>query len=238
MNPVLKYAIAATASITLLTAVMNSDARVAISQRGLVGGNDSPTGPLVYPFEDDSWEDPMYTSDKPLELSKPKNIATTVTYNPDSNVYEVDQKLGSKLDYRPPSYMTFEEYVYYDMKKSIREYWRQREHAESQAQTGRTDKSIIPPIKIGGKMADIFGGGTIYIRPQGQAELIFGININRTDNPALPERQRRVSTFDFDEKIQLNVVGKIGEKLKLTTNYNTESTFDWENQMKLEFTGF
>ena len=35
----------------------------------------------------------------------------------------------------------------------------------------------------------------------------------------------------------MNVIGKIGEKLKLTTNYNTESTFDFENQMKLEYTG-
>jgi cell surface protein SprA len=68
--------------------------------------------------------------------------------------------------------------------------------------------------------------------------LIFGVNVNRTNNPALPERQRRISTFEFDEKIQLNVVGKIGEKLKLTTNYNTESTFEFENQMKLEYTGF
>ena len=35
----------------------------------------------------------------------------------------------------------------------------------------------------------------------------------------------------------MNVIGKIGEKLKLTTNFNTESTFDFENQMRLEYTG-
>ena len=36
----------------------------------------------------------------------------------------------------------------------------------------------------------------------------------------------------------MNVIGKIGDKLKLTTNFNTESTFDFENQMKLEYTGY
>ncbi len=229
------------ASCSLLAMVMNSDARVNSSYRGLVGGNDSPAvgDTMPYPFKDQSGLDPMYYSNSgPLKLKDPSNIKTSVTYDPDSNLYLVDQKLGGKLDYRPPTYMTQEEYVYYDMKKSVHEYWRQREHAESQSQ-GRGNKNLIPPIKINSEKFDrIFGGGTIDIRPQGSAELIFGININKTNNPALPERQRRISTFDFNEKIQLNVIGKIGEKLKLTTNYNTESTFEWENQMKLEYTGF
>lgn len=244
MKPILKYTIVAAASVALLAAVVNSDARMANGgARGLVGGNDSPAGcdtcDLPYPMQDQSYLDPMYYNNNgPLKLNDPNNIKTSVTYNPDSNVYEVNQKLGNKLDYRPPTYMTFEEYVYYDMKKAVHDYWKQRSHAESENQARGKNNGLIPPIKIDGKMKDIFGGGSIEIRPQGSAELIFGVNINRTDNPALPERQRRVSTFDFDEKIQLNVIGKIGEKLKLTTNYNTESTFEWENQMKLEFTGF
>ncbi len=241
MNAFLKYTVVAAASVSLLAVVMTSDARIAGGHRGLIGGNDSPTVPdtMAYPFEDQSGMDPMYwDNNAPLKLNDPANIKTTVTYNPDSNTYEVQQKIGSKLDYRPPTYMTFEEYLYYDIQHSVHDYWKQRSNAESAAQ-GRGEKGLIPPIKISSEKFDrIFGGGTIDIRPQGSAELIFGVNVNRTDNPALPERQRRISTFDFDEKIQLNVVGKIGEKLKLTTNYNTESTFEFENQMKLEYTGF
>lgn len=84
----------------------------------------------------------------------------------------------------------------------------------------------------------IFGGNTIDIRPQGSAALSFGLNISRYDNPTLPERQRRNTTFDFKERIQMNVIGNIGEKLKITTNYNTEASFDFENQIKLEYTGY
>ena len=83
----------------------------------------------------------------------------------------------------------------------------------------------------------IFGGNAVDIRPQGSSELIFGLKQNRIDNPSLPEEQRKTTSFDFQEKIQMNVIGKIGDKLKLTTNFNTESTFDFENQMKLEYTG-
>ena len=67
--------------------------------------------------------------------------------------------------------------------------------------------------------------------------MTFGVNSSKTDNPRIPERQRRITTFNFDQKIQLNVVGNIGTRMKLNVNYNTESTFDFENQMKLQYTG-
>jgi cell surface protein SprA len=100
------------------------------------------------------------------------------------------------------------------------------------------DRDWAPKLKVGGEtFANIFGSNEIEIRPQGSAELTFGLNISKQDNPRIPEQQRRISTFDFQQRIQLNVVGNIGTKLKLTTNYNTEATFDFENQMKLEYTG-
>jgi len=33
----------------------------------------------------------------------------------------------------------------------------------------------------------------------------------------------------------MNVEGKIGEKLNLSTNYNTQATFDFENQLNLGY---
>jgi len=35
----------------------------------------------------------------------------------------------------------------------------------------------------------------------------------------------------------MNVVGQIGSKLKITTNYNTQSVYDFEKQVRLEYTG-
>ena len=178
-----------------------------------------------------------FNNNKGLKLKDPSNIKTSIIYDPDSNQFMVNQKIGD-LDFRNPTYMTYDEYTEYNKRKTLKDYWKQRVHAESL--TNKNQKgSLIPPIKINNIFFDrIFGGNTVDIRPQGSAELIFGANISRTDNPALPVKQRRITTFDFNEKIQLNVVGKIGDKLKLTTNYNTEATFDFENQMKLEYTGY
>ncbi|MBU2018469.1 MAG: cell surface protein SprA, partial [Bacteroidetes bacterium] len=43
--------------------------------------------------------------------------------------------------------------------------------------------------------------------------------------------------FDFQQQIQLNLVGQIGTKLKIGTSYNTQAAFDFDNISKLEYTG-
>ena len=83
----------------------------------------------------------------------------------------------------------------------------------------------------------IFGGSIVDIRPQGSVELIFSGVINKIDNPALPEEQRKTTSFNFDERIQMNVIGRIGNKLQLQANYDTEATFEFENEIKLEYAG-
>ncbi|MCF8295362.1 MAG: cell surface protein SprA, partial [Bacteroidales bacterium] len=190
---------------------------------------------IQYEFEDDS-DYPVDNVTNPgdgLILSQPDNIKNEVEYDPNSNEYIFRQKIGN-LNYRFPSSMTVEEYREFEMQESIRNYWRQKFKAESFSKS----TSLIPKLQIGGEAFDkIFGSSTINIRPQGSAELIFGINISNTQNPNLPERLRRTTTFDFQEKIQMNVTGQIGDKMKIQTNYNTESTFDFENKMNLRYEG-
>ena len=131
--------------------------------------------------------------------------------------------------------MTFDEYQDYELKNSLRAYWIERSQASAGFDKG---DGIIPKIYIGGKFFEtIFGNNTVDIRPQGSAELIFGIMNNKTDNPTLNVRQRRTTNFDFDMKIQMNVVAKIGDKIEFRTNYNTEATFDFENKLQLKYEG-
>ncbi|MDQ3047136.1 MAG: cell surface protein SprA [Bacteroidota bacterium] len=197
---------------------------------------DTPEVDLPYPYSDQSTGDPLnYPNSGGLMLENPSNINTNVEYDPTTGTYIINQTMGG-MDYRPPTYMESEEYQNYMFNKQVKSYWDQRVDAETQNNQNNT---VIPKLHVGGEVFDrIFGGNTVDIRPNGSAELIFAYNGTKTKNPALPVKQQKISTFDFDEKIQLNVVGKIGDKLKLTTSYNTEATFDFENQMKLEYTGY
>jgi cell surface protein SprA len=169
----------------------------------------------------------------PLFLDNPSNIKSSVIYNPDKNEYVLYQKIGV-LDYRTPVHMSPEEFRKYEYTRAMRDYWQSR---ISGKETGFRS-NLIPQIEIGGAAFDkIFGSNTINIIPQGSAELIFGINISRTDNPTLSEKLRTIPTFDFKEKIQMNVTGTIGDKMKLGVNYNTDAMFEFENRTKLQYAG-
>lgn len=194
------------------------------------------TANLHYPFVGDA---NMFYIGNPntnaLYLKPPKNIQRTIEYDPLTNQYVVKNKMGT-LDYRRPNRLTMQEYMTLDEQESVMSYWKERSASASSA---AGQDGIIPKIHIGGKAFDrIFGSNTIDIRPQGSAELKFGVINNKREDPALTTRQQNVTNFDFQEKIQLNVMAKIGEKINFKVNYNTEqSSLQFENKVNLRYEG-
>ena len=83
----------------------------------------------------------------------------------------------------------------------------------------------------------LFGSDKIEIRPQGSVDMTLGANLQRTENPNIPIRNRNTGGFDFDMHINMNVIGKIGDKLQLGLKYNTQSGFQFDNTVKLGYTG-
>ncbi|HOZ39590.1 MAG TPA: cell surface protein SprA [Flavobacteriales bacterium] len=204
-----------------------------MASRSLILQVDSPEVDLVWPITD-----PLTPGDQGsgrLNLGDPENIQNDVIYDPVTGQYIMQSSVGGSFDFRPPMSLSLEEYLQYDMERSMENYWLDRVEQDSES----AQKDLIPKIKVRGEAFDrIFGGNTIDIKPRGSAEVIFGVNISKTENPRIPIDQRRITTFNFDQRIQLNLVGNIGEKLKINTNYNTQATFDFENQVKLDYTGY
>jgi cell surface protein SprA len=187
---------------------------------------------LPYPFTEENTF-PGSKEEHDLYLKNPSNIKTNLEYDPVTREYYYTYKIGD-LTYRMPTTLTFEEYQQIDMEQVLEKYWKERATAASiDNRTG-----LIPKIHIPGKVFEtIFGNNTVDIRPQGSAEIMFGIVSNRRDDPMLNTRQRRQTNFDFDERIQMNVIAKIGDKIEFKTSYNTEATFDFENKLKLKYEG-
>jgi cell surface protein SprA len=192
------------------------------------------TGRLPFPFTDKpAFGNPQQVDTSGLFLRKPSNLTREVVYDPVTGKYIFYEKIGS-LNYRLPQAMSLEDYIDYDFQKSVQEYWQSRKNISDMQQQG----SLIPRLTIESEAFNrIFGGNTINIKPQGYVEVSFGYQMNSTENPAIPERLRKVPSFDFDQKIQMNVMGQIGTKMNMRVNYNTEATFDYENKMNLEYTG-
>ncbi|HOP13292.1 MAG TPA: hypothetical protein PLH09_04905, partial [Lentimicrobium sp.] len=145
-----------------------------------------PGGALPYPIPDTepgAFPDP---SDKnKLFLGNTSNFTEEIIYDPATNTYSIVRKAGA-VPLSSPTTLTFDEFKELDLDRSLQSYW--REKAVSSGGVSRT--GIIPQIHIGGQVFDrIFGGNTIDIRPQGSAEVTFGILSNRRDDPALDIRQ-------------------------------------------------
>jgi len=167
----------------------------------------------------------------PLQLQLPSNYQTSYELREDSMGYNIFEKVGD-IDVRYPSQIGFEEYRKYREQQDRRDFFRE----QSLATNEELNKGLELEVDVEG-LSDIFGGGTITITPTGYATLDFSIDRNRTDNPSLPLRQQRLTTFNFDQQIQLGVIGKIGEKMRLNVNFDTQATFDFENQLKLRHEG-
>lgn len=195
---------------------------------------DSSKVDLIYPFQDYTGNPYLdQQSQSPLFLNPPANIQREITYNPETNTYEFVSKIGD-FAYRAPTVMDFDEYQDYELQHDVNNYWKERAQTAGTAEGSR----LIPKIYVGGEAFDrIFGSNTIDIRPQGSAEVSFGILSTKRDDPALNVRQRRTTNFDFNMKIQMNVIAKIGDKIEFKANYNTESSFDFENTLKLKYEG-
>ncbi|MBX7204580.1 MAG: cell surface protein SprA [Bacteroidia bacterium] len=194
-------------------------------------GDSTKKNTMPYPIKDRKpWE---RKKKNPLDLQDPPNMEEEVVLDEDGKNFNITNKVGSQ-PYGLPATQEFNQFLKEEQKKTQQQYFQQRSKAQNFVKGG----GIIPPLNVGPKIFDrIFGSGVIDIKPQGTAELIFSGNFNTVRNPAFTARQQRTGQFDFKQKIQLNVQGSVGDKLKVSMNYDTEATFDFENQTKLNYTG-
>ncbi len=218
----------------VLAAVLLMGARLlAFAPLDIVQQVDSPEIQLQYPIIDPPA--PGDNNTGTIDLGTPGNVTNDVIYDPATGQYILQSNMGENIQYRPPMSMSLDEYLNYDMQKSMKTYWLDKNKSETQRDA---DKPWQKSINVRSEaFCRIFRGCNIDIRPQGSAEVTFGLNVSKTENPRIPVEQRKITTFNFDQRIQLNLVGNIGEALKINTAYNTEATFDFENQVKLNYVG-
>lgn len=176
-----------------------------------------------------------YTTYSPLFLKDPKSLSTDLQLDTGLN-YSIYEKFG-KLNYRAPSYMTFDEFSQQQDQAMRRSYWQTRSKALD-GESAVSSRNLIPKIYVSPVIDRIFGGSYVELVPRGFVNLDFGGQWQRIENPSIPLRQQKNGGFEFDQQINLSVVGKVGEKLAVTTNFDNNNSFDFQNNMKVEYTGF
>jgi cell surface protein SprA len=122
------------------------------------------------------------------------------------------------------------------LRESIRNYYKQKSKAIDGRGTDEDKKDLLPRYYVNsGFFETIFGSNTIDVKPTGSVEMDLGARYTKQDNPAFSPRNRAQTTFDFDQRISMSLMGKVGTRLSVNANYDTESTFAFQNLIKLEY---
>lgn len=228
----------------------------AVLEAALAPSSDAPqaqadTLQLPYPMSDEgdvpavSGQSPAQGSSSPIDLKDPENAEYSAVYDPASGSVTIYRKIGG-MDVRLPYSMSYEDYQDDAVRRSMMNYWLSKQRQAGNADRGASAKNpeqrknslLNSKWEIDNDaFASIFGSNNITMRLQGQAMVSIGVQYNKIDNPTLQERMRATTSFDFNQSVQVNLNSQIGEKLKLGINYNTQATFAFENEVKLEYNG-
>ena len=173
-----------------------------------------------------------------LLLENPDSIVSKYIYDPNLDRYIFNESVG-EFNIGYPIILTPDQYFDLVQKESMKDYFKEKADAFSGKKAGSEEarKNLLPNFYINNNFfQSVFGGNTIEVIPQGSVAMDLGVIWQKNDNPSLSPRNRTNLSFDFDQRISLSMLGKIGERLQVTANYDTEATFDFQNIVKLDYT--
>ncbi|OOG74678.1 cell surface protein SprA [Flavobacterium sp. A45] len=173
-----------------------------------------------------------------IQLANPQSILSAYTYDPVTNTYVYTNSVDDfNINY--PIVLTPAEYEKLMLKESMSNYFNKKLDAIDGNKEGSdaAKKDLLPRYYIkSGLFESIFGSNTIDVKPTGSIEIDLGVLYTKQDNPAFSPRNRTNTSFDFNQRISMSLLGKVGTRLQVNANFDTQSTFAFQNLLKLEYT--
>ena len=173
-----------------------------------------------------------------LQMANPQSILSAYTYDPVTDTYIYTNSIDDfNINY--PIVLTPAEYEKLMLKESMNQYFGKKLDAIDGNKKGSdaAKKDLLPRYYIkSGLFESIFGSNTIDVKPTGSIEVDLGLLHTKQDNPAFSPRNRSKTSFDFNQRISMSLLGKVGTRLQVNANFDTQSTFAFQNLLKLEYT--
>ncbi|MBX9784475.1 MAG: cell surface protein SprA [Chitinophagaceae bacterium] len=192
---------------------------------------------LKFPLKDRRGDEFNYPkNNNPFDLNHPSVIKDSIAYDPVTKRYYIYEKIGRSW-YRKPTYLTFDEMVEYKTRQQERQYFQQRLNTTLNLNRKIQDPQLKIRESYFNRLFSNTGIPKVEIKPQGNVTLTAGYIGQNIKNPTLPERARKNGNFDFDMQANFGLNAKIGDKLNFPVTYNTLANFQFENQLKLDYTG-
>jgi len=206
---------------------------------GLEGNSFIEQPPFVLPTDSDDLIYPIeegfgWNNNNPFNLQPSDSVS--VTYDPVTGQYFINDPFNPENS----EVLSFDEFWERQDEEIVQDYWEDKSNDISPDMGGGklfSDDGILQ-VSDSSRLGGFLNGADVDIRPSGGVELLLGFRKQKIENPTLPTRlQNQPAQPDFDMNINMSVLGKIGDNLNFNLNYNTKTTFDFENRVKLEYTG-
>jgi len=172
-----------------------------------------------------------------IDIKDPNSIVNAYTYDAATNRYIYTSTFeGFNINY--PIILTPKEYEELVLREAMRDYFKKKSDAIDGKKEGSAaaQKDLLPRYYVNSSFFEtIFGSNTIDVKPTGSVEMDLGVRYTKQDNPTFSPRNRASTTFEFDQRISMSLMGKVGTRLSVNANYDTESTFAFQNLIKLEY---
>ncbi|MGE5430480.1 MAG: hypothetical protein ACM3QX_05360, partial [Syntrophomonadaceae bacterium] len=170
-------------------------------------------------------------------------ISRTVELDSTGNFVLIKEKIGNE-PYKIMLRIPLDEYVKMKLAANNRNIWEdiayKYELKDKTKDLGALITDItnidIPLPSVG--FLSIFGKKGINIRISGAVDIHGAWRNETTEGITASLLGNTRNEPDFKQTVQINVQGTIGDKLKINADWNTERTFEYENQLKLSYKGY
>jgi len=149
------------------------------------------------------------------------------------------------VDVKVPLQVPLDEYIHQRSREEVRNIWRQlsgnyvmRQNRDELGGLLGNFTNISIPVPSNPLFSNIFGGKQVDLHISGGVDIQGAFRSQSTDQSTISALDRSSTEPNFKQDVQVSVNGTIGDKLNILADWNTTRTFDYENQLKIKYTGY
>ncbi|MDQ7815693.1 MAG: cell surface protein SprA [Melioribacteraceae bacterium] len=178
-------------------------------------------------------------------LLKPSVATLTRIVQLDSSGTKViiKESIGGQIT-RPILEIPLEEYIKLRMEAISRKLWEEKGYEYKLKEDKRDLSQLITDITNieiplpSTSFLSIFGPPRINLKIAGAVDIHGAWRNETTTGITTSALGNTRNEPDFKQQVQINLSGTIGDKLTISADWNTERQFQYENQLKLKYTGY
>ncbi|PKL82706.1 MAG: cell surface protein SprA [Ignavibacteriae bacterium HGW-Ignavibacteriae-3] len=170
-------------------------------------------------------------------------ITRTVSVDSTNSFVTIQELIGGK-PFRSPLKIPIAEYIKLRLDAITRDTWEMKAYEyklrDDKKDLGKfiTDLTNIDIPLPSTPLLSIFGPPVIKLKINGQVDIHGAWRNETTTGITTSALGNTRNEPDFKQTVAINLSGTIGDKLTLGADWNTERQFQYENQLKLKYTGY